>query len=343
MVSRRINNPDTAALESVEQRLAAGEPLVVQFDHCIYTPALLAIIDSLCARFGAQLHVRFYGHHTSTFDCRTLERLASVANMGLDSLLHADNTDVLGTLACLSELRIGIFELKDKDILRFHNLQSLRSLTLGDTRTKAIDLSFLAAFQDLELLRVSGHTRGLDAIKGLPALETLALNSIGRLTRLDFLSEMPVLQHLTILLGGRTSIAGITAERLRELEVCRVQGLTDVGDLARFPSLASFALEDQIRVTHLTFASPGSRIESLRLGNCKSLSEIVGLERLSRLRHLRIAMTALDPDALLASPLPASLETVAIYTGNERENKRIRAALDARGYAESSARLDSQS
>ena len=335
MTSRRIDNPDETALQNVEQRLAAGEPLVVQFSERCYAPARLASIEGLCARFGELLHLRFYAHYRSRFDCRTLERIPSVANLGVDSLLHAENTDVLGELTHLRELRIGIFELHDRDILRFPNLQSLRSLTLGHTRTRAIDMSFLAAFRGLEFLCVCGHTRGLTVIKGLAALETLALNSIGRQTDLGFLSDVGNLQRLTILLGGRSSIAGIHAGRLRALEVIRVQGLTELGDLSRFPSLTSFVVEDQSRVERLTFSSPDSGLESLRIVNCKSLSEIVGLERLSRLQHLRIALTALDPDALLASPLPSGLKTVAIYTGKPRENRRIRAALDARGYAES--------
>jgi len=330
-----VNNPREADLQGVERRLAAGEPTVVQFNDRTYTAALLGRIDGLCARFGALLHVRFYGHHRSTFDCRTLEQIPSVANLGVDSLLHADRVEALGELTCLVELRIGIYDLQDEKILRFPNLQTLRSLTFGETKTRAIDLSFLAAFQALEELRLNGHTRNLGVLGGLFALETLALNSIGRDARLDFLSEMAGLRRLTLLLGGRSSIADVHAERLTDLEVLRVQGLTELGNLARFPSLASFAVEDQRRVTRLTFSPPDSGIESLRIGNCRSLSEIVGLEALSRLRQLRIAMSAIDPDVLLASPLPPNLRTFAIHTGSERENRRIRAILDARGYVES--------
>ena len=58
----------------------------------------------------------------------------------------------------------------------------------------------------------------------------------------------------------------------------------------------------------------------------------VALERLP-LRELRIARTALDADALIPM-LPSTLEICALYTGKERENRRIRELLDQRGYRE---------
>lgn len=40
----------------------------------------------------------------------------------------------------------------------------------------------------------------------------------------------------------------------------------------------------------------------------------------------------MEPEALLALRLPPSLKHCAMYTGKERENKRIREVLDSRGY-----------
>jgi hypothetical protein len=49
----------------------------------------------------------------------------------------------------------------------------------------------------------------------------------------------------------------------------------------------------------------------------------------------------MDPEALLALRFPLSLKICALYTARERENKRIREALDSRGYVESSRSLAS--
>jgi len=339
MLPSRITNPDADQLPSIAQRLAGGESLVVQFDGPGHTPPFLRELDGLCARFGERLEMRFYGQLSSAFDCRVLENLPSVANLSVDCLQRAEHTEVLGQLGALKQLSLGIFELEDDDILRFPSLRSVRHLSVGDTKSKAVNLSHLAAFSSLEHLRIAGQTRGLAALQELPSLESLALAQIGKQTSLAFTSRIAGLRSLSLLLGGRASIAEIAASQLRELVVCRVKGLTELGDLSRFGELTSLFVEDQARVTGLSFSGAASRLEYVRIFNCKSLREISGLESLPRLKHLRIGETGMDAEALLALRFPPSLEICALYTGRERENKKLRAALDSRGYVESSRPL----
>ena len=339
MVPSRITNPSPDHLASIAQRLADGESLVVQFDDPGYTPALLAQLDGLCATFGERLEMRFYGHYGADFDCRALENLPRVVNLSVDCLQRAENTDLLGQLGFLRRLSIGIFQLEDNDILRFPNLRSVLHLAVTETKTKAINLSHLAAFSRLEDLRIAGHTRGLAALQELPSLESLALSLIGKKTSLAFTNQIASLRSLSLLLGGRASIAEIETPRLEKLEVCRVLGLTELGDLSRFRGLTWLSVEDQARVTGLSFSTPDSKLETIRIFNCKALREVTGLEALSRLEHLRIGETAMELEALLALRFPPSLKVCALYTGRERENTRIREVLDSRGYVESTRPL----
>ena len=336
MVPSRITNPGPPQLAGIAQRLADGESLVVQFDGPGYGPALLDELDNLCATFGEQLEMRFYGLANTPFDCRALEQLPRVANLSVDCLQRAENTELLGQLAFLRRLSLGIFELEDDDILRFPNLRSLRHLAVSETKTKAIDLSHLSAFSSLEHLRIVGHTRGLEALQELPSLESLALSQIGKQTSLAFTNQIANLRSLSLLLGGRSSIAEIAAPQLQRLEVCRVQGLAELGELSRFRELTWLSVSDQARVTGLGFSAPDSKLETLRIFNCKSLREVSGLENLPRLQDLVIGETAMDPEALLALRFPPSLQICGLYTVRERENKKIREVLDSRGYRDSS-------
>lgn len=53
---------------------------VIQFsERSAYHDELLADVNRACRRFGPKLHVRFYGHYGSAFDCRTLRLLPDVA------------------------------------------------------------------------------------------------------------------------------------------------------------------------------------------------------------------------------------------------------------------------
>jgi hypothetical protein len=333
MVPCRIDSPGADQLVGIEQRLREGEWLIVQFNGPGHTPALLKELDGLCATYGEQLEIRFYGQISSAFDCRALENIPTVANLSVDCLERAENTDVLGELGFLRRLSLGIFHLDDNDILRFPNLRSVRHLRLGDTKTKGINLSFLSEFSSLEHLGISGHTRGLAALQELPSLHTLALAQIGKQSSLAFTNQMASLRTLSLLLGGRWSIAEIETPQLQRLEVCRVLGLVELGALARFRELAWLSVSDQARLTALNFSAPDSKLETIRLLNCKSLDALSGLETLPRLGELLISRTAMEPEALLALRLPPSLRHCAMYSGREGDNKRIREVLDSRGYS----------
>jgi protein phosphatase 1 regulatory subunit 7 len=330
-VPARINDPELAAMPEIGRRLADGEPLIVQFSCALYTGAQLEQIDELCATYGEKLTVRFFGHYTSTFDANVVRSIPHVVSLSLDCLINADNVHAVADLPRLQHLALDIFDLQNPGVLRFEGLRALRSLAVGDTRSTRIDLTPIAECTLLESLRISGQTHGLHAIAELPELQELTLRSISRRTSLGFVSHIAKLDSLSIVLGGRDNVNEIAHSTLRVLELIRIRGLSDVGDLVRFPALDTFHVEDQIRINALRFPE-GSACTSLRILNCKTLSSLDGLERLP-LRELRIAETSLDPDVLLSS-LPNTLEICAIYTGKERENRRIRQILDQKGYRE---------
>lgn len=334
VVPKRTTNPTAAELDDVERQLQAGDAVVVQFDAPTYTDDSLARIDALAARFGRLLEVRFYSHVGTSFDCAVLERLPATANLSVDCLRSASNLEGLANLTRLERLSLGVEELEDDDILGYPNLRSLEELSLGETRTAKVELSFLSSFIRLKRLLISGQTRGIRALTKLSSLETLALNRIGKQTSLEFVSELTKLQHLSLLLGARASIAEIDLPELSELEVSRVLGLTDLGDMARFRGLTSLCVENQARIERIAFSPANAALHMIRVFHCKSLRELGGLEALPALEHLRVGTTALDREALLALRLPPKLEICALYTGKEREDERLRAALAERGYRE---------
>ncbi|HKY34364.1 MAG TPA: hypothetical protein VJN18_00380 [Polyangiaceae bacterium] len=328
-----INNPRPEQMSELAERLAGGEALLVQFADAIYTPEQLQQLDELCATHRAQLHVRFYAHYGSIFDASILRALPHVVTLKLDCLQHANHVDTIAELPHLEHLGIDIFELADTQILRFENLRALRSLFVGDTRRSRLDLSYVSTFAQLDSLRISGQTLGLQAIADLPALRALTLRSIPKSSALGFVSKIASLRSLDVVLGGRSDVHEVQSTNLRDLELIRIRGLSDLGDLARFPNLVSLVLEDQIQVRAVHLTPANATCQSLRIFNCKNLSTLSGLNHLTQLRHLRIGTTPLDIDSLLAT-LPPTLETCGIYTGKERENRRIRELLDARGIRE---------
>jgi hypothetical protein len=205
-------------------------------------------------------------------------------------------------------------------------------LVLSDNKKKNFDLSPLENCEKLDEFYLNGHLKNIAAISYLPKLTKLSLGSIAKRQKLEFVNEIPNLDKLTIILGGRENINEVEHASLSELEVVRVRGINDLGRLSRFPNLRRLRVEDQIQLRNISFA--GCDLEEVSIHNCKSLDRLDGLLDLKRLRHFRTSRTKLDLDRLVEANWPDTMETVAIYSGSEKWNEQARKILDEKGFGE---------
>jgi hypothetical protein len=333
MKELRINDPESIDPDVIAHHAGAGTRVVVQFSRKGYQHSQLETLNHLASRLGTNLEIRFFGHYSEGFNASLLRWLPEVRCLSLDCLRRAENLVEVSRLRNLAEFRLGVFDLDEPDVIAYCNSHQLRSLVLGDTRRSNIELAHIVRCRNLESFHTTGHTRNIDAICGLARLSNLSLSSIKRSNDLGFVSGVPSLKSLRVLLGGRESIAPLEAPGLESLEVIRVQGLLDVGEIGRFGSLRTFLLEDQLRIRKLALG-PNPQLEDVKIINCKGLASITGLHGLDRLKQLRIFRTALDYDQFAALPMPRSLETLAFYTGKLRRDAEIQADLRGKGFRE---------
>ncbi|WP_298404520.1 hypothetical protein [Janthinobacterium sp.] len=330
---QRIHNPTSIDAASLRAAIAADGKVIVQFgEHHDATP-LLADLDALAAGCGTALEIRFYGYHFTPFDAAILRALPHAANLSLDCHTSAVNLEILGELRHLEQLQLGVYELAQHDILALDNLRGLQSLSLGETRKANIDLAPLRHWPQLAQLHTTGHVKNIAAITALPALARLSLSQVKSKDDVDFIGAMPALRRLRFILGGRASIAHITAPLLEELEVVRVRGLEDLGDIGRFPRLRRLAVEDQIKLQEVRLGE-NRALEWLVLRNCKTLARLHGVAALPALGNLAVYLTQLDIDALLAGGLPASLTHARLRTGKKTRDDAIAVQLVQLGYAQ---------
>lgn len=325
-----INNP--ATLDPVEIRAAVehGDQVIVQFSQPGFDAALLAALDALCLQYDDAIRVRFYGFYGQEFDCSVLSSLPNVRNLTLDCYSVA-NFSALQQLKQLLRLHVGIFELVAPNFLSWPNLHGLTHLGLGGTRRAHFDLRPLEKFCALRRLFLNGHTKNIDAVGGLPALSDLRLE-IAHTASIAFINRLPALRALTFLLGGRANLDELNECPVEELEIIRVKGFERLDRIERFPHLRRLVIEDQLRLTQLSFDREMQALEELRIVNCKQFASLDGLGKLSALKHLRIYGTALDFDTLVAQPLPVPLEIVGFYTGRNRADEALRLRLKEMGY-----------
>lgn len=329
-----IHNPTKVDEAGIHEILAKGKFGIIAFDDACYDETLLREINALCRIFGAELGVRFYRHHKTGFDGHWLALLPDVAWLSLDCMTPLRAPEYLRDLRNLRKLQLGLYDQPDSGLLSGLCLEDLVELRIWDSSEPSLDLSPLERCHRLELLVISGQTKGIGSISRLPVLRTLRLKSIPKKHQLPRLDLLPSLRELTLESGSREDIDDVSSSSVEKLSVNRILGLATIGNLARFPSLNHLRVENQSQLITVELGQI-PLLKKLVLANCKKLGDLGDLRELASLIHLKkvtFDRTAVDLDGLLNAPLPASLRTLRFWTGKVKADRVIRVRLDALGY-----------
>jgi protein phosphatase 1 regulatory subunit 7 len=329
-----VQDPQIIDEQLINDKLRDDYKVRVQFSEPIYSEKILSQLNGLALSYDSNFQIRFYAHHRTGFDCKTLEYIPNVKSLSLDCLTRAQNVDELKQLKFLEKVGIGIFELDSLDILSYDNLKKVNRLSILDTKSKALNLEFLSDYNNLIDLQIAGHTKNINAIANLKQLDTLTLHSI-RKVPLSFINSLKSLKTLRIILGGRDNINEIEENNIENLELIWIRGLNDLSALKSFKHLKELRIQDEIKLKEIHF-SKSNFLQDVQIFNCKALQKISGLENLVSLSNLRIGGTSVDFDDFLDnSAFPEKLKTIDFYTWKVKRDNEIRKRLDMRGFQES--------
>lgn len=328
--SSRITDPASVSLISILEACERHGRLIVQFSRPeTYHAELLASLNEACIAAKDALEVRFFGHYGAHFDASHLRHLPAVQNLSIDGIRNVIHESEIGSLAALKGLKLGVFEFDQPGFLDTLRLEQLERLELGETRKRNINLAPLAHCASLGELSLVGHARGIGAIASLPKLRKLTLSSQAASNEFEFISGIPDLRKLSLIFGSKKSIGRLSSATLEELQLVRVRGLVDLGDLSRFTMLRALRIEDQSQLTELDLI--GVNLEKLLLENCKELAALRGLEAQGRLREIWISRVALDMDALWQRAWGPTTRLVTLGSSRKTWNEEAAADLEARG------------
>lgn len=327
----RIDNPKDIDKKFVESELKLGKEVILQFVDKSYTDKILADINELCSKFGESLCIRFYGHYSKQFDCKTLLKIPSVKCLYIDCLQSVDNLQLLKELSNLRSLSIGIYELQDTEVLNCDNFKNLTELIVTDTKTKAFNLDYLRNFKNLKSLRIGGHTKNIDAVGELLELEFLSLNSIKKVP-VNFINKLKKLKTLNFILGGRDNLNEIEKNEIENLDIVWVRGFNDLSCIYNFPKLKTLKVEDEIQLPKVHFGNIFPDLTDLKILNCKTLETITGLKNLPKLSSLIVYQTKVDFDNFMQQELPKELKYLGFHTTKSKIDKEIKATLEKKGY-----------
>ena len=330
-----ITNPKTINANQISNNIKDNHLVTIQFDGDSYDGDLLNKLNQLCEKQNKNLRIRFYSLKKGSFDGDTLTKLLHVKNLHIDHLNNVSNISTIMDLEYLEELRLGIWELKDLNILVAHPFKKLVTLIISETKTKSLDLECLKGYTGLTSLTIEGHCKNIASLSLLPNLQELKLTSINKNIPLDFVNRISKLNTLGISLGSRHNIDEIDENNIDTLEIVRVRGFSGFRQLHRFKNVRKLVLRDQIQLKELDFRKSLRRLETLEVSNCKTFKTITNLANLPLLRTLVLSRTAIDFDQFIKQKLPPKLDVISFYTESSQD-KRIQQKLQDLGYARGS-------
>lgn len=330
---RRIESPKKIDQKLIESQLKNGDQVIIQFSDSSHSNKTLSKLNELCLKFDENFIIRFYGHYTETFDCNVVHKIPNVKALDIDCIIKAENIEEITKLERLKRLTLGIYELKNTEILDSKNLKKLTHLILGETKTKAFNLKYLKEYKDLTFLIICKHTKNINSIEKLNNLEHLGLNSISKI-KLDFINSLHKLKTLNFVLGGRENLDEIKENNIEELNIIRVRSFNSLKNIDKFKSLKTLLIEDQIKMEALDFDKPNPNLTELKIINCKTFKKLSGINNLNSLKHLRIYKTLIDFDSFIKQPFPKFLKVFDFCTTQSKIDKKIRIRLNELNYIE---------
>ncbi len=327
----RITDPISLDANLIDKELKEGYHVIVQFSKNIYGREILLEINELCKRYDKNFGVRFYAHDYTVFDCETLELLTDVKCLYIDCLSFVENLYVLSNLINLQKFSLGVYELKDTEILKLNSLKEIADLTLWETKTKELNLRYLEEYSNLIYLRLRSQTKNIFAVENLNSLNHLSLELI-KSTPVSFVNNLKNLKTLKFLLGGRENIHEIAENEIEHLEIVWVRGFSDISNISNFKKLKFLKLEDNIRLMKINFDKEMPFLKTLAISNCKSLNSLAGLHNLTSLDSIGIYKTNINFETFIKQDLPASLKTIKFYTSKSKLNDLIKIRIKDKGY-----------
>lgn len=179
-----------------------------------------------------------------------------------------------------------IASFNTKDYSRLNSNTKIKHFGIEETKSKAVDLSFIKEFQDLESLYVDGMKKGLENGRYLPNLKTLTFRGV-KLDNLDFLTELKKLQELNLLFGSYKNLDSLSKlKQLKSIEFSRVRQIPNFDFLNSLENLEKIEFEGMSKMESIPDLSKLENLKrvhihnNLRLNDIKSVGEIPNLKLL---------------------------------------------------------------
>lgn len=165
-------------------------------------------------------------------------------------------------------------------------IPNLKKLSIGETKSTHVDLSFISEFKNLESLYIDGMKKGLDSISNLSLLKILTLRGI-KLSSLDLIIGLKNLRELNLLFGSYKNLDAIsTLVNLETLEISRTRQIPNFDFLDFLTNLTSLSFEGMSKMETLPNLRGLKDLRKIMIDNNSRLIDISAIEQLKNLEQL---------------------------------------------------------
>jgi len=317
--SRAAVGDDAPAAQDLRALAACPTVRALQFSRPASETVWRLVNDEFLAA-RPDVEVRVYGHYTTTCDLGFVRLIPNARRFVADCLQRATSVESLAELPNLEALGLGIFDLEDFGVLE-RVPASLHSLQLSATRSKRPSLAPLRRFHTLKTLYIEGHSKDIEVLGTLSALEDLTLRSVTT-PDLGFLAGLARLWSLDIKLGGIRDFSHLEGRgSIRYLELWQVRDLREIDFITRLPGLQNLLLHSLPHIASMPEFANAPALRRIVLMNLKALRDLSTLRKLPALEEFALMDgNSQTPEQLLPVLENPSVRSVFAGLGGWRKN-----------------------
>ncbi|KAF2325817.1 leucine-rich repeat domain-containing protein [Flavobacterium nitrogenifigens] len=175
------------------------------------------------------------------------------------------------------------------DYSELQNNTKLKHFGIEETKSTAVDVSFIKNFIDLESLYIDGMKKGLNNIQSLTNLKKLTLRGI-KLDNLDFIKDLQNLEDLKLLFGSYKDLDSLSnLKNLKSIEFSRVRQIPDFDFLNSLENLEKIEFEGMSKMEEIPDMSKLNNLKKIFISNNLRVNDIKKISKVPNLKLLYLS------------------------------------------------------
>ncbi|RKD86554.1 leucine-rich repeat domain-containing protein [Mangrovibacterium diazotrophicum] len=327
----RYNLSNKISKREIKKLAKIDKLSVIQFVDPVTDNSIWKNIETYLLSERPDIELRVFGHYGKECDLSFLQYLPSTKNFSADCLMECNNVENIALLENLEILRLGIFNLTSFEFLNDIS-PKLKSLFIGQTRSKKPNISVISRFKDLEYVYIEGQNKGIEAISELGNLEKIVLRSISS-ENINYLKGLKKLWSVDIKLGGIKDFSALTEMRgIKYLELWQVRKLSDIGFISKLTDLQYLFLQSLPNIEKVPDLSANEKLRRIYFENMKGLKNVDSLKYAKCLEEfICVDCSNLQPEDLIPVLKNKTLKSVLTGFGSDMRNRKFEEYMNEYG------------